>query len=121
MKNTIGFIAVLCLFGCAHTTQTDTLPPSEQAFAMPEAPAVTVTAQDIATSLNSSACVRCQFSEEEQAINTRIEGEMEKQRAAFEELIKQGMSEEEAIERVYVKKQYQVEPAKTKKPARYIK
>jgi len=106
MKKLIGLGIILSLLGCAGADKTDMFPQSAQPFTVPEISAVTVTAEDIASSLGNGPCVRCQFSEQEREINERIGQEMQAQRTAYEKLLKEGMSEEEAVQKVYVEKIY---------------
>ena len=121
MKYTFILLGALVLCACAGADKTEPLPPTARHFAIPEDSSVTVTPEDIAASSNNGLCVRCRFSEEDQAIDALIGEEIEVQQAAFEQFIKEGMSEEEAAERVYVKKEYKRENPKVQKPTRYMK
>ena len=121
MKKWIAFSLVFFSAGCATTDTNEPLPPAQQAFAVPEISTPTVTAEDIAATLNSSACVRCQFSDEENRINQLIGHEMETQREAYEALLADGIDAEKAAELVYVKKQYGTAGRNPQKPTRQMK
>ena len=102
MKKQIVFAMMLFLVGCAYTDRTSATErgissrvvaeQSKPAFQIPQG--------------SEQPCVRCRFSEEELEINRRIGKEIEQQRDAYEKLIKDGMSEEEAVRKVYVYKEY---------------
>ena len=102
MKRYVFFALILFFTGCAHTDQTVSpsapFPASMQSRS--QSPAFQIPEMD------EQPCVQCQFNEEEYAINSRIGKEIEQQRVAYERLIKEGMSEEEAVKKVYIQKNY---------------
>lgn len=112
MKKLIGLGIILFLSGCASTDETDVLLPSAQKFQVPPQEQQWQVEQERIgqiiknTDWNAMPCVRCQLSDQEREINELIGKEMEAQRAAYEKLLKEEMSEEEAIQKVYVQKEY---------------
>ena len=102
MKKQMVFGIILFFMGCTYADRTA---PTESVVASPTVTGKSKPVFQIPQS-SEQPCVHCQFNEEELEINRRIGKEIEQQRSAYEKLIKAGMSEEEAVRKVYVYKEY---------------
>lgn len=102
MKRYVFFALIPFFTGCAHTDETESTSASFQTAIQARTELQTFQIPEI----DEQPCVQCRFNEEEYAINSRIGKETEQQRVAYEKLIKEGMSEEAAVKKVYIQKNY---------------